>query len=102
LLVIALPHLNTLHDKTIRIVEAYHQNFPLRRGIPREELKSKLKLQPRLFNTLITQCVTRNTLTDSRGVVEKTGHEIRFDNGQQAKIETLKRKFEQNPLVRKS
>jgi selenocysteine-specific elongation factor len=98
LLVIALPHLNTLHDKTIRIVEAYHQNFPLRRGIPREELKSKLKLQPRLFNTLITQCVTRNTLTDSRGVVEKTGHEIRFDNGQQAKIETLKRKFEQNPF----
>jgi len=97
LLVIAAPHWNALQDKAVQIVTAYHKNFPLRRGIPREELKSKLKLTPRIFNALLMQYAARNTLTDSRGFVTLPGHEIRFDNGQQAKVQGLMRRFAQSP-----
>ncbi|GAB4505710.1 MAG: selenocysteine-specific translation elongation factor [Anaerolineales bacterium] len=98
-LVIPVPHWNTLRDKTMDIVAAYHKDFPLRRGIPREELKSKLKLAPRVFNALLTQYALRNILTDARGVVALPGHAIRFDNGQQARVQELMRRFEQAPYA---
>jgi selenocysteine-specific elongation factor len=97
LLVIATPHWNALRDKAVQMVQAYHKNFPLRRGIPREELKSKLKLIPRVFNALLTQYVIRNILSESRGFVAIPEHEIKFDSGQQAKIQGLMRRFAQSP-----
>lgn len=97
-LVIALPHWKTLRDKTLQIVESYHRNLPLRRGIPRQELKSRLQVTPRLLNVVIRKLEGENLLTDADGTVWIAGHEIRFDNGQQAKIQALLRKFEQNPF----
>jgi selenocysteine-specific elongation factor len=98
LLVIALPHWNAWHQKILEIVESYHKTYPLRRGIPREELKSRLKLSSRAFNALMTNYLSRNILKDSNHFLAKPEHEIRFDSGQQAKIQALTRKFEQNPF----
>jgi len=97
LLVIAVPHWNTLRDKSVQMVTAYHQNFPLRRGIPREELKSRLKLQPRVFNALVKKLSNEDALMDAGGTVSLPGHEIRFDSGQQAKVQGLMRRFVDNP-----
>src|SRR6266498_4646148 len=97
LLIIALPHWNALHEKILQTVESYHQNYPLRRGIPREELKSRLKLSARAFNSLMTNYLSQNILRDSNNYLAKPEHEIRFDNGQQAKVQALMQKFEQNP-----
>jgi selenocysteine-specific elongation factor len=98
LLLAALPHWNALRDKTMQIISAYHQNYPLRRGIPREELKSRLKLTPKAFNAVTELLFTRHLLLVTGNLVAKPEHEIKFDNGQQAKVEALKRKFEQNPF----
>ena len=97
-LVMAASHWQALQDKTLQIVGEYHKSFPLRKGIPREELKSKLKLQPRVFNSLLTQYATRNTLKDSAAFVSIPSHKITFDNGQQAKVQGLMRKFAANPF----
>ena len=51
-LVIPAAQWQALQDKTLQIVGEYHKSFPLRKGIPREELKSKLKLAPRVFNCI--------------------------------------------------
>jgi len=97
LLIVALPHWNALHEKTLQTVESYQQSYPLRRGIPREELKSRLKLSARAFNSLITNYLSHNILKDSNNYLAKPEHKIRFDNGQQAKVQALMQKFEQNP-----
>jgi selenocysteine-specific elongation factor len=97
LLVISAPHWNALQDKTTQTVQAYHRSFPLRRGIPREELKSKLKLTPRVFNAVLTQYSARNTLAETRGFVHIPDHEITFDSAQQAKVQGLMRRFAQSP-----
>jgi len=96
-LVMALPHWRGLREKTVQTVRSYHTTYPLRRGIPREELKSRLKLAPRIFNAAIKNLVTENVLIDAGGTVSMTGHEIKFDNGTQAKIREMTRKFEQSP-----
>jgi selenocysteine-specific elongation factor len=82
----------------MEIIESYHQAYPLRRGIPREELKSRLKLSSRAFNALITRLITDHLLTDHSTQLAKPEHEVRFDSGQQAKVRALMRKFEQSPF----
>jgi len=98
LLVIALPHWNSLQAKTLQIVESYHTSYPLRRGIPREELKSRLKLSARAFNALITSYLTLTVLKDHNNFLAKPEHKITFDGSQQAKVQELRRNFEQNPF----
>jgi selenocysteine-specific elongation factor len=98
LLVIALPHWNSLRDLTLQTVENYQAAYPLRRGIPREELKSRLKLPARVFNALINKLVGQGQLVDRSAFLAKSGHEIAFDSGQQVRIQKLERSFEQNPF----
>lgn len=98
-LAIPLPHWNTLQEKFIQIVETYHQQYPLRRGIPREELKSRLKLTARVFNAVLSQLVTYNSLVDSRGAVSRLGHEIQFNGQDQVKVQALRRRFESAPYT---
>ena len=97
-LAVALPHWNVLHDKSLKLIDTYHEQFPLRRGIPREELKSKLKLSARAFNAILSKLSNNQTITDHSALIAKAGYEIQFNGQEQAKVQTLMRKFEQNPF----
>ncbi len=96
-LAIALPHWNGLQEKIFQITEAYHKDMPLRRGIPREELKSKLKITPRIFNSAILLLVKQNSVLEAGKSVSRPGHEIKFNGADQLKVKELMRKFESNP-----
>jgi len=98
LLVIAAPHWNALRDKAMQFVEAYHNAYPLRRGVPREEIKSRLKLTQRAFNAVINKLIVENLIADRLSSLAKPGHEIRFNGQEQAKVQALMRKFEANPF----
>jgi len=98
-LAIALPHWNTLSGKILQTVETHHKQFPLRRGIPREELKSKLKLTPRILNTVINKLITEQLITAYSVWLAMPGHEIKFTGADQLKVKELMRRFESNPYV---
>ena len=98
-LAVSLPHLNTLQGKVAQLVEEHHQQYPLRRGIPREELKSRIKIASKPFNAVIAHLVNQNSLRDERGTVSKPGHEVRFNGQDQVKVQTLRRRFEANPYA---
>lgn len=98
-LAVAAPHWNTLQGRVSELVGEYHKQFPLRRGMPREELKSKLKLEPKVFNAALSFLAARGALRDERGAVSGPGHEIRFDGENQAKVRALRRRFEANPYA---
>lgn len=98
LLIIALPQWNMLREQVLQIVQTHHENFPLRAGIPREELKSKLKLSPRFFNAVISMLAKGQLLTEMGKLVAMQGHEIKFNEQEKVKIQTLMRKFSENPF----
>ncbi|MEK6752280.1 MAG: selenocysteine-specific translation elongation factor [Chloroflexota bacterium] len=98
-LAIALPHWNDLHRRVETILDTFHRQFPLRRGIPREELKSRLKLTPRIFNAIINRLITDHSITDHSLWVANAGHEIKFNGAEQAKVEELMRKFAKSPYA---
>ncbi len=99
LLGIALPQWNNLRERLEGSLDAYHAQFPLRRGMPREELKSKLQTAPRVFNAAIKKLVRENVLVDAQGIVCRAGHEIKFELEDQARIQELMRKFEKDPYA---
>jgi selenocysteine-specific elongation factor len=97
-LIAHLSRWNTIRDKTMKLAEEYHKDFPLRRGIPREELKSKLKLSPRIFNVVVGKLIEDQAIAEHRAYIAIAGHEIQFNAQEQAKVEALMRTFEQNPF----
>jgi selenocysteine-specific elongation factor len=98
LLMIAAPHWNELQRKILQITESYHKTYPLRRGVPREELKSRLKLPSRAFNAVIKKLIKDQMLIDTSARLAKPGHEIMFNQEEQANVQVLMRKFEQSPF----
>jgi selenocysteine-specific elongation factor len=97
-LVMTVSHLQTLQEKTLQIVGEYHKSYPLRKGIPREELKSKLKLTPQVFNWAASNLGRRELLMEHGSWVSVPSHKVIFDNGQQAKVQGLMRKFTASPF----
>ena len=99
LLVITLPDWNDLKRRIENTLNTHHKQFPLRRGIPREELKSKLKLSARIYNSIVTHLAKRQTLIETGSWLANAGHEIRFNEAEQVKVKALMRKFEANPYA---
>jgi selenocysteine-specific elongation factor len=80
-------------------VKVYHQANPLRRGMPREEMKSRWKLPPRLFNALVNDLVQAEQLMEFGPLVSLPAHNIQFSAVQQTKVDTLLARFAAEPFT---
>jgi selenocysteine-specific elongation factor len=78
-------------------LSAYHEIFPLRHGMPREELKSRLKLTPRLFNLVIRRLAADKEVTETQRWLALPDHLVRFSPFQQVKVDQLMEQFVQAP-----
>ncbi|MEK7441518.1 MAG: selenocysteine-specific translation elongation factor [Chloroflexota bacterium] len=96
-LVISRSMINRLSNEMIDLLETYHQINPLKTGLPREELKSKLKLQPKTFNAIVAWWVAGNQIVESGSVVRRPNHEVKLTPQQQANVETLLSLFRRDP-----
>lgn len=80
---------------------AFHAQFPLRAGMPREELKSRLSkltpLSPRLFNALLARAAVEGALVAQATSVRLATHTIQFEAAQQNKINALLADFRRDP-----
>jgi selenocysteine-specific elongation factor len=90
---------SSLKERSIQTVGRYHEANPLRRGMPREELKSKLKLETALFNAVIARMISENDLEEQGPLVFAPGHEIAFSPAQQEKIDRLLARFAKAPFA---
>jgi selenocysteine-specific elongation factor len=87
--------------RMIQETESYHKNYPLRRGIPREELKSRLndlsKFSPRLFNLSLNRLIAQGELVEAGLLIACPGHTVRFTTQQQQNIDRLLAQFKASP-----
>jgi len=96
---IAASQWSALKDSVVTTLIAYHQSYPLRRGMPREELKSRLKMPPRLFNLIMHRLALENILTEAARWVTLPGHVVKFSPFQQVKVDRLMALFAQSPYA---
>ena len=90
-------------ERLIQEVADYHRANPLRPGIPREELKSRLKtlskVSPRLFTAGLRKLVAEGALAEKGPLVATPGHSIRFTQEQKSSVEKLLGRFAASPYA---
>jgi selenocysteine-specific elongation factor len=87
-----------LLNKILQEVDDYHNKYPLRRGISREELKSRLKLSSRIYNAALHRIVSAGELQETGIVVQRVGYSIRFNPQQQRSVDNLLARFIASPF----
>ncbi|MCJ7624674.1 MAG: SelB C-terminal domain-containing protein, partial [Anaerolineaceae bacterium] len=95
--VISRQQWNSEGSKLKEILEKHHQIYPLRRGIPREELKSKLKMTTKIFNLSINMWLSDDLIDEIDTVIKLSGHEIKFTKEQQKVVDDLMLDFSKSP-----
>ena len=74
-----------LTERLRETLAAYHRQFPLRRGMPREELRSRLSLEPRAFEQALALWVQREEAKEAGRAVALPSHEPHPDPAQEAR-----------------
>jgi selenocysteine-specific elongation factor len=98
LLAVVKPVWISENQRLLQEVQHFHAALPLKAGIPREELKSRLKISSRVFNAEINFLVEEKKLEDHGLVICLTGHTLRFKPQEQKSIDGLLRQFSASPF----
>ena len=98
-IVIPASQWTELKKSVVATLVTYHGAYPLRRGMPRQELKSRLKLAPRLFNLVMPKMSAEGVLTESPKWAALPGHIVRFSPFQQVKVDKLMALFAAAPYA---
>jgi selenocysteine-specific elongation factor len=98
-LVMSLPGWRSLMGQAAAYLKAYHVQYPLRRGMPKEELKSRLRLPTRVFNEIILSAVRERSFKEHEAWVSLPEHEVEFDPGTQRMVDQLLSTFRRQPYA---
>jgi selenocysteine-specific elongation factor len=97
-LLVARGRWDELVQGAIRQVGAYHRSNPLKAGMMREELKSRLKLAAKEFNGFMERAAADGELVDEGVTVRLPSHEVRLSSEQQAATDRLLGEFHRDPF----
>lgn len=86
-------------DRLGSVLEDYHQLYPLRVGMPREEFKSRLNLAPRVFDVVLERAAAEDILRFNEKVVWHAAHRVQFDAGLESRVKQLLDRFERSPFA---
>ncbi|MDP2673999.1 MAG: selenocysteine-specific translation elongation factor [Dehalococcoidia bacterium] len=79
----------SLAERLKDVLSEYHRQFPLRRGISKEELRSRLGLESRAFDQAVALLAARSEVREAAGSVSLPGHEPRPDASQEERARQL-------------
>jgi selenocysteine-specific translation elongation factor SelB len=86
-----------LVEKAKQLVQNYHSQFPLRRGMPKEELRNELNIPPQAFTGLLKHLLQEGILIEDKAVIRLPEHQIQLTKKQEAAADAFLKSLEQNP-----
>ena len=72
-----------LRAQAIEALTEYHSRYPLRRGMPRQELRNRLRLTASGFDAIVDNIVSDGLIAHDGTTVRLSDHEVMFTSGQQ-------------------
>jgi len=93
---ITMRDYQTLLHKISTILYQYHEQNPLRLGMPREELRSRLNIKNALLSMLLQQ---QNTILVEQDLLRLEEHTVRFSKKQREAIDQLLQQMEASPFA---
>lgn len=101
--VISLGGWNTLAARMAETLAEYHGQYPLRPGMAREALKSRVqgraKWPAKLFNELVARAAAEGTLVENGDILARPGFSIVFTANQQPRVDALLAAFRRQPFT---
>jgi len=88
---------SALQQKALDEVTGYHRQYPLRRGMPKEALKSRLKLAGREFQSLLKRWVEEGALAEHGSALSLPGFTPALSPAERAAVDRLLDQFRQSP-----
>lgn len=92
---IAAPSWQGLVEKIGTALDDFHRQHPLRTGLPREELKSRLGLAARVFDQVMDRAGAENVLVAEGDVVRRADFTVEFNPELKRKVDVLLTQFAQ-------
>src|SRR5207248_11203067 len=88
-LVVSVPGWDRLVDRVSASLAAYHRAYPLRRGMPKEELRTRLGVEARLFQRLLQRLLADQTVAEAGPLLSLSEHRVAFTAAQQQQVDEL-------------
>jgi selenocysteine-specific elongation factor len=87
-----------ISERLVAALNGYHRSHPMRQGMPREELRSRLQqrlpgLGGRLFNQMIARALYEGVIVQNEINVWAAEHVVRFSSQQQSQVDALLARF---------
>ncbi|MEW6520696.1 MAG: selenocysteine-specific translation elongation factor [Thermodesulfobacteriota bacterium] len=84
-----------LLQKITGLITAFHQDSPLKPGLPKEELRSRIDqgLGPRLFQLCLAELGRKGVLAQEEGIVRLAGHQVFLQADEKAIREKMEKLF---------
>ncbi|MDF1520010.1 MAG: selenocysteine-specific translation elongation factor [Brevefilum sp.] len=98
-ILMAADQFNLFKKRLADSLDAFHQQNPLKTGMPREQLKSQVGIGSTLFDAIIKQMHDALILEEIGAKLHLVGHEVRFSEEQQKMITTLLDQFDAAPFT---
>ncbi len=71
------------------ILGGHHRAYPLRRGLAKEEVRTRLGAEPRVFVRLLERLVAQGTVAEDGPLVRLSGHAVRLSPGEERQVAAL-------------
>ena len=98
-LLVSLSGWHGLVQQMLSILRAYHGQYPLRKGMPKEELKSRLRLTTRLFNEIVPRTAREGYIKEQETWICLNDHQVVFDPDTQRRVDELLGQFRRQPYA---
>ena len=77
---------NSMLQVTRNVLKEYHQRYPLRRGMPREELRNRLNLSGNRYDSVIASFSQAGDTTQVGNIIKLPEHAVRFSADQEQEV----------------
>ena len=85
-------------EKTQRSLDGYYRQFPLRRGAPKEELRSRLGMSAQVFNLAFASLQHQAVVEEDGALVRLPGYEPTLSDAQNKQVDAYLRLLETEPF----
>ena len=96
-LVYAAPAWASLKNKASTVAQSYHKQYPLRKGIPREELRSRLGFSSQSFPWVLKRLVEERVLEEEGNSARIPDHNVSLSSTQQKQMDSYIQSLKSEP-----
>lgn len=96
-LIVAESWWSDVIDRARRTLSSYHEASPLRPGMPREALRSNLRLSPQVFDATLVRAEVEGLMVDEGATVRLPSHTVELTARQKQQVEDLLARFRSEP-----